>query len=600
MRRLWLVLAVLAVLAAAPGTASAAGAPANADSVAAQSNVAPRDSLPQPDPLNPLIYLPFERSLPPAGFAFNAIRAEQLAGNTSAVRGARAKYPNLKPTAYISPLALAQGSFWHWDVIYRTPSGKQIVEVELHPLDGRVLHVTKTVDIGWPLLLGLPGVLGGKLNAPWIWLPLCALFLIPFFDPRRPFRLLHLDLLMLLGFGVSQLFFNAGNPGLSVPLVYPFLAYATLRAAYAAFRPRRRDGPLIPYVSTRSLLIGVMALVALRIAFGVAWSHTFDISTAGVIGADRIEHGLQLYVNNDAHGDTYGPVNYLMYVPWELVFPFKGTGGDAARASTLTFDLLTLLGLFLLGRSLRPGAAGRRLGLGLAWAWCAFPYSALVIASTTNDALVPLFVVYALLFLRSPPARGLFAALGAMAKFAPALVAPALLVGRGPFRIKRVLVAAAVFTAVCAALIVWFLPAGGLKEMWDTTLGFQLHRTSPLSLWTRHPSLDFLRPLFAVSTVALAIVAAFVPRRRTVGQVAALCAAILAATQIPTRFWLYFYVVWFAPLLFVALFEEYRELGPRLEESRQRDELLREPRQDLAAVAGDGNEVLDANPQLAR
>jgi hypothetical protein len=187
-----------------------------------------------------------------------------------------------------------------------------------------------------------------------------------------------------------------------------------------------------------------------------------------------------------------------------------------------------------------------------------------------------------------------------MAKFAPALVAPALLVGRGPFRIKRVLVAAAVFTAVCAALIVWFLPAGGLKEMWDTTLGFQLHRTSPLSLWTRHPSLDFLRPLFAVSTVALAIVAAFVPRRRTVGQVAALCAAILAATQIPTRFWLYFYVVWFAPLLFVALFEEYRELGPRLEESRQRDELLREPRQDLAAVAGDGNEVLDANPQLAR
>ena len=557
-----LLAAVAALALAFPAVSAGQARVPNADSVVVTvPNVAPEHSLPEQDPLSPRVFLPFKRDKPPPGFAFDAIKAEQIAGRTKEVRAARAKHGVLKPTAFLSPLGLRQGYFWHWDVVYFDKAGNQIIEVELHPVDGRVLQVTKTIDIGWPLLLGIEGVLGGKLNAPWIWLPLCALFMLPFFDPRRPFRLLHLDLLMLLGFGISQIFFTAGKPDTSVPLVYPFLVYAAARAAWTAFRPARRRGALMPLVSTRFLMVGVALLIALRIAFGVTLSNTFDISTAGVIGADRIEHGLPLYVDNEAHGDTYGPVNYLMYVPWELVFPFKPPAGDAARASTLTFDLLTVLGLFLLGRRLRPGRSGLRLGLGLAWAWCAFPYSALVIASTTNDALVPLFILYALVLLRSPPARGFVASLGAMAKFAPALVAPVLVTGRGPFRLKEALVASAVFAAVVVGLVIWFLPAGGLRELWNTTLGFQLHRTSPLSLWTRQPGLDFIRPVFSVMTVCLAVAAAFVPRRRTVGQVAALCAAILALAQIPANYWLYFYVVWFAPFLFVAWFEEYGDLG---------------------------------------
>ena len=46
---------------------------------------------------------------------------------------------------------------------------------------------------------GYEGAFGRKLNAPYVWIPLCLLFLLPFVDPRRPFRLLHLDLLVLLG-----------------------------------------------------------------------------------------------------------------------------------------------------------------------------------------------------------------------------------------------------------------------------------------------------------------------------------------------------------------------------------------------------------------
>jgi hypothetical protein len=320
----------------------------------------------------------------------------------------------------------------------------------------------------------------------------------------------------------------------------------------------------VPWASTRLLAGGVVVLLVLRIAFGLAESNTFDISTAGVVGADRIEHGLPLYQDNDAHGDTYGPVNYLMYVPFELAKPYEPgtTGGDAARPATLFFDLLVALGLFVLGRRLRHGRAGMRMGVVLAYAWAAFPYSALVIASNTNDALVPLFVVWALVAVASAPGRGVLAGLGSMAKFAPAAAAPALIAGRERLTLRAALIAGGAWAFVCAALILLFLPDGGVREFWNTTIGFQLDRTSPLSLWVRASGIDWLRTLFTALALVLIIGAAFVPRRRRTGQLAALCAAVLAAVQIPSNYWLYFYIVWFAPLLLVALFEEHRALGP--------------------------------------
>ena len=54
-------------------------------------------------------------------------------------------------------------------------------------------------------------------------------FFVPFFDPRRPLRLLHLDLLVLLSFSLSHVFFNRGEIFTSVPLVYPVLAYLLVR-----------------------------------------------------------------------------------------------------------------------------------------------------------------------------------------------------------------------------------------------------------------------------------------------------------------------------------------------------------------------------------
>ena len=60
---------------------------------------------------------------------------------------------------------------------------------------------------------------------------LCAIFLLGLLDWRRPWRLVHLDLVVLLAFGVSHVFFNRGEIGLSVPLVYPVLLYLLARLA---------------------------------------------------------------------------------------------------------------------------------------------------------------------------------------------------------------------------------------------------------------------------------------------------------------------------------------------------------------------------------
>jgi hypothetical protein len=256
-----------------------------------------------------------------------------------------------------------------------------------------------------------------------------------------------------------------------------------------------------------------------------------------------------------------------------------------------------VLCLFLLGNRLRAGPAGRRLGLALALGWTAYPYTSLVLGSTTNDALIPLFVVLALLAIESPARRAASLALGTMTKFAPALLAPVFAVGRGPLRFKDVLVFSGVFAVVCAAVLIPFLPDGGVREVWNTTLGFQLERTSPLSLWDRHPSLEWLQTLSKAAALALAGAAAFVPRRRSTGQVAALCAAILALSQVATSYWIYFYAVWLAPLLLIAVFAEHRDLGGR---SGERDELLREPREPLASFAGDGHEVLDPHAEPLR
>jgi hypothetical protein len=110
---------------------------------------------------------------------------------------------------------------------------------------------------------------------------------------------------------------------------------------------------------------------------------------------------------------------------------------------------------------------------------------------------------------------------------------------------------------VIAFAVVLYLPAGGPREFYDATIGYQLGRSSPFSLWSQHPGLGWLQTAIKAGAGALALGLAVFPRRRDTVALAALGAAVLIATSLPAVHWFYFYVAWFAPGLLVALFAEY-------------------------------------------
>jgi len=514
--------------------------------------------------LPPPLERPPSLSQPPAGFDLSAKEAIAAANGADAVRDERAQSPGMYPIAF------ERGD--DWQVGYFTGAGTDRTEVAKAVVDGRtgeVLGAWHDTQLSDPLARGYSGAIAQKVNAPYVWLPLCLLFLVPFFDPRRPFRLLHLDLLVLLGLGISLFFFNRAEITASVVLTYPVLIYVFARMLWSGIWPRERAGPLIPVIPLRWVVIAIVALVCGRIALNVVDSHVIDVGVAGVVGADHIAHGQELYAGNFAQGlairgDVYAPFNYLAYVPFELILPWSGhwDGVPAAHAAAIAFDLLTALGLWALGRRLRPGPAGRSLGAGLAFAWLAYPFTLYTMNANANDSLIAALLVGAMLAVTSAPARALMVALASAAKFGPAAVAPLFATGTGERRWRSAIVFGVVFVAISAALVIPFLPPGGLREFYDHTLGYQASRSSPFSVWGQAPSIDFLQSVERAGATVLAVAVALWPRRKTPAQIAALAAAVVIAVQVGATHWFYFYVVWFLPLVLAATFWAQRDRRP--------------------------------------
>jgi branched-subunit amino acid transport protein AzlD len=240
----------------------------------------------------------------------------------------------------------------------------------------------------------------------------------------------------------------------------------------------------------------------------------------------------------------------------------------AARAAALGFELLTALALFGLGRRIRPGPEGSTLGIALAYAWLAYPFTMYTLGSSFNDGLVALLVVCCLLVISSPPARGAASALAGLTKFGPLALAPLFAAGHGERRARSLVLFAAAFLVIAAVVILPLLPEGGFRELYDRTFGYQASRGSPFSVWGQAPSLDFLQTLSKAFAVALAALLFFVPRRRSTVQLAALAAALLIAVQVTANHWFYPYAVWFAPLVLVAAFALQRGPEPAVRPGR--------------------------------
>jgi hypothetical protein len=498
--------------------------------------------------------------------------AERTADRDSKVVEAEVEHGRLTPR-------VEQRDDGAWQVSYFA-DGDEVAQVIVER-DGTVRESWAGDQAAWRMARGYAGQFGHALNAPYVWIPLCAIFLAGLLDWRRPLRIAHLDLLVLLAFGASHFFFNRGEIGVSVPLAYPPMLYLLGRMLWLGFRRGRGLRPTIPAIW---LAIAAVFLIAFRVTLNVADSGVIDVGYAGVIGADRITSGEAIYgesafPDDNPYGDTYGPANYYAYVPFELVLPWSGGWDDlpAAHAAAIAFDLATVIGLFFLGLRLRAGRGGRDLGFVLAFAWLAFPYTAFALQANANDSLVAALVVWSLVAFASPISRGALLALAVATKFAPVVLVPLYAAGdRGPLAFRErgrptrtapgagrrrgrlaapgtLGLFAAAFAAVAALMLAHPAIDPGLATFWERTIASQVDRDSPFSIWGQLPGLGVLRGATIAAVAGLAGLLAFVPRRRSLPQVAALAAALLIAVQLTTEHWFYLYIPWFLGPLLAAL-----------------------------------------------
>ena len=314
---------------------------------------------------------------------------------------------------------------------------------------------------------------------------------------------------------------------------------------------------------------------------------------AGVIGADRLASGINPYgtfpvrdtgrpcgpatedgevfdwiqangrcESANPFGDTYGPVNYHAYLPGLALFGWSGKWDSlpAAHFTTILFDLLAILGLGAVGYRF----GGTRLAALLMFAWAANPFTQYASSSNTNDAIMPAFLIWGFWAASSDLGRGALAALGAWAKLAGLVVAPLWATYPGPPAWRRTSLFALAFTAT-TLLAFWVLFVGGdpvaaFRAFYERTFQLQLHRASPFSLWDwgRYhadgiPDLRWVQQVLQAALVIAAVAVAFVPRRKSPLQLAALTAALLMGFELVLTHWAALYIAWFFPFLALAV-----------------------------------------------
>jgi len=476
-----------------------------------------------------------------------------------------------------------------WTVKIWWGKAGEIAEGRVDDASGVVLEAWTGPLVAWKMGRGYKGAFGGsKINNPWIWGAFCLVFLLGLADVRRPLSVRNLDLLMLLSPTASLWYFNHGDVFTAVPLFYPVLAWVVVRGVWIGATGRgSRARPLWP---AWILLAAAVFLAGFRIGLNVQASNVIDVGYSGVIGAERIVHGeapwghfpvedkLKACGPADAageireriqtngrcesanpQGDTYGPVAYESYIPGYLVRGWSGKWDDlpAAHFTSIAFDLLSMLGLWLVGRRF----GGFRLAATLAFAWAAYPFTQYASSSNTNDTLMPCFLIFGFWLASSPVGRGVFGALSGWTKFAALVVAPLWLTYPGRRPSWRF--AAGFAAATLAAFSVVLLEPSPLHELhvfWTRSVTWQVGRDSPFSLWDWRqyharglPDLKLVQHVLQALLVAGALAAAVVPRRKSPLQLAALTAALLAGFELVLTYWLYTYIPWFFPFAAIAL-----------------------------------------------
>ena len=456
------------------------------------------------------------------------------------------------PQAYARAYMTRNGG---WQASFFVPPARgehkreEVAQVLIDDRTGAVTESWTGVQVAWPMARGYPGAFGRAANAPWVWVGLCVLFVLPFLRP--PLRLLHLDLAVLLAFSVSYAYFGAADLG---DLGAERVPAPRLPARTDAGRrePRRRARSTACWSDPGFLLVAIVFLIGFRVVLNVVDGNVIDVGYSGVIGADRMAARRPAVRRVPAGRRSRrhvrsGGLCRLCPVRGDLAVA-RDAGTTCRRHTPRPSRSIWAARCccILLGRRLR----GRELGLLLAYLWMTYPFTLLVANSGANDSLVALLVLAALLAAARPVARGALVALAGLTKFAPLALAPLF----ATYRSSGTATASAVKTlAAFAVVIVVVLAPVNLDVFWERTLGFQQDRESPFSIWGYYELPQLMQTAAQAAAVLLAVAVAFVPRRRDPATLAALAAAVLIGIQLTVDHWFYLYLVWFAPLVWVAL-----------------------------------------------
>jgi hypothetical protein len=534
-------------------------------------------------------------SPPPAGSAtFGHPRLTQLQAVCAV-----AEYPKVASWLNRYPKDLHGGATYVrgglWDVRIGSDQAGVIAVGAVVDRTGKVLGAWTGAQVTWSMARGTKGAFGGRALNSWpFWLVLSGVFFLGLADLRRLVSWRNLDLLALLGFGVSLWFFDHGRVFASASLIYPPLLYLLLRASWIGFRGRGRAAcrPVWPVW----LLVGVAVFACtFRIAADFSGTPVIDVGYSGVGGAQAIAEGHSPYGHmpssspalkacgpnaigavyafrvqangrcelGDDHGDTYGPVAYETYLPGYAILPWTTVSNytRSAKFTSILFDLLCLLGLVLVGRRF----GGNRLAATLAFAWTTFPFTLYALCNNTNDTVQAAFLIWGFWLASTPLARGSLGALGGWTKFAPLVAMPmwatypdGIVFSRRTARFAAAFAAVtlAVFSVLLLEPNVWH----AARVFFDRALLWQVGRQSPFSIWDWRqfharglPDLHLLQSVLQVLLVLAALALAFFPRRKSPLQLAALTAALLLGFQMLQTYWFYTYIPWFFPFLAFAL-----------------------------------------------
>lgn len=411
-------------------------------------------------------------------------------------------------------------------------------------------------QVGWQMARGEEGSYGKQANAWWVWGPMALVFALAFFRNDKVLSLRNLDILALLGFLVSHGFFREGFATEAVLLWYPPLIYLLVRTLLMGFGVGERVEGTSNFPPW---LLFALAAVASAVILGLNLdSRVIDVGYAGVVGADLILNGVIPYDNmpdDIGTGDTYGPLNYLLYVPFVLMFGFEGEWGflPAAHALTCLAYVAGALGMLYAGGKL----AGKQGAAAMVFAWSIFPYTLYSTNNNTNDIIVAAIAALGLAGASSGLARGASVAAGFGVKLFPLALGPLWLLHDGPRRRPVVDFALGAAAVIVASFWVLLLAGGGPLEgarlFAEKTLLFQGERDTPWTIYSQLPWLAWLKTPLTAALVLLGFIVAVFPRRRTVRRLAAFSAALVIGFELTVNYWFYPYITWFEPFVFLAL-----------------------------------------------